>query len=577
MASYLYAAEDIPGSYGDDIISVFEERTGVSPEVCSEGSLFMLSSGGSVDQGELKVAFNGYLAEGENEPEALIADRYREKRPGFVEELDGQYRFVLYDTERDRFHASSGKMGRKVLYYSRPGDRFVTSSHLAPMLRHPGIEASPSREGVSDFLQGWSASFGGGQRLIEGVSRLHPGHLLTCSGELEEEMFWDAGREKVDVSDDEAVERLEELLLEAVDTLAGEVDGDLEVFLSGGLDSTLLVSLLRERTERKINSYTWGWEDEHFRPARKMSDRYGTKHAEIENSYSFPGKDEIWFYEEPQTAFLRYPFRELYREHGLRHYWTGLNSQATFPVCLDNVRRLDSLSHLEPVLKHLPTARFKDVVARLNYQAAKGIEVLENENRAEAAVTDWGMRRKDTERLLAMEEGSHLSSKLEEKWSLPRSYQESYSYLQLRARDTARYAYYSQDMEHLDVYGYRPLAEYSYSLPVSQKKNRRLLRRIARGRVPDEVITRGASGWEFVSDRFRETLERNREEYRGAIERLIERGFLDERFTRGNMIPHELPRDKGRVNQMVALYLLERWLEVFVDRDEPWRPVSESR
>ncbi|MFB6147424.1 MAG: asparagine synthase-related protein, partial [Candidatus Nanohaloarchaea archaeon] len=134
---------------------------------------------------------------------------------------------------------------------------------------------------------------------------------------------------------------MDELLTEAAERHVEQVDGPLEVFLSGGFDSTFLVSLLREVSDRQINTYTWGWEDGHFQAARSMAERYGTSHTELQNEHRFPTDSEVWFYEEPQTAFVRYPFRELYREHGLDHYWTGLNSQATFPVCLGNIRKMD--------------------------------------------------------------------------------------------------------------------------------------------------------------------------------------------------------------------------------------------
>ncbi|MFB6147425.1 MAG: hypothetical protein ABEJ66_00935, partial [Candidatus Nanohaloarchaea archaeon] len=221
------------------------------------------------------------------------------------------------------------------------------------------------------------------------------------------------------------------------------------------------------------------------------------------------------------------------------------------------------------------TGRFQDIVSSFDYQAAKALEVMSGDSPTAASVVDWGVSRRDAERLIedGIEEEVDPVERLDSVWNPPSdSYQENYSYMQLRSRDTARYAYYSQDMEHNDVYGYRPLLEYSYSLPVSQKKNRRLLQRIARGRVPDRVITKGASGWEFVSRQFRKTINSSREEYREKIERLSDRGYID-RDAALSLSDGGLPRDKGRVNQMLSMYLLERWMQLFIDREDPWRPV----
>jgi hypothetical protein len=98
-----------------------------------------------------------------------------------------------------------------------------------------------------------------------------------------------------------------------------------------------------------------------------------------------------------------------------------------------------------------------------------------------------------------------------------------------------------------------------------QKKNRRLLQMIAKGRVPDRIITKGASGWDFVSRQFREMIEEDRELYERKIRRFMERGYLApkaEKFLLQNSLKG---LGAGRINQMVAVYLLEQWMEEFID------------
>jgi len=190
------------------------------------------------------------------------------------------------------------------------------------------------------------------------------------------------------------------------------------------------------------------------------------------------------------------------------------------------------------------------------------------------------MLQDDSNKLLSKElqnKSTRLEEFLDEKWNLSdKSYQENYNYLQLRSRDTARYAYYAQNFEHFDVYGYIPLMEYSYSLPMSQKKNRRLLQKIASGRVPDRIINEGASGWTFVNDQLRKTLKNNEKDYRQKVNHFIERGYVNKEYARKILLPDEIkPRGGGRgvISQMIAVYLLERWIQIFIDREEPWKPV----
>ncbi|MFB6147755.1 MAG: hypothetical protein ABEJ66_02615, partial [Candidatus Nanohaloarchaea archaeon] len=149
MASYLFGGRAIEEEAVEDIADVFEHRTGEKPEVHSEGGVTVISSRPGIEQGELQVAFNGYLLGRQEEPEKVVARLYREKGPELVEELEGQFRYLVYDSDRDRFTASADVAGRKVVYYTGTGSGLVCSSHLAPILRPGGVEAEASREGIS--------------------------------------------------------------------------------------------------------------------------------------------------------------------------------------------------------------------------------------------------------------------------------------------------------------------------------------------------------------------------------------------------------------------------------------------
>lgn len=530
----------------------------------------IFSTSKEIDQGDLLVGFNGYLEERDGVPEKEVAESFRNHGEDFLKHLNGSFRLALYDIENERLHVSGDKVGKKVLYYTEGTDDFLCSSHLSPLMKHEEIERSLNREAVSEYLQSWSVSFGGGERLIEGIRRLYPSHQLIYSdGERHISKFWEVYDERRDVSDRKAVQEMDSLLKEAAENLVERVDGPINVFLSGGFDSVFLTTLISEVTDQEINTYTWGWKDEHFTDAEKMSDKLGTTQHSLKQDYTLPSKEDFRYYEEPQNAFVRYPFRELYQDHGMRSYWTGLNSQATFPVCLKNVRKLDRARKLEPAARITRKARLQKLAGRASYRLGKGLEVLGDRHHSAGIVNDWGLRNDQAREMLSpglRRSTSDVREKLDDRWDLRRkTHQENYSYMQLRSRDTARYAYYAQNMEHIDVYGYTPLVEYSYSLPMSQKKNRRLLQKIAKDRVPDEIITKGASGWEFVSEQFSRKIENNREEYEKGIERFLERGFIDEKRGRKMLLRRNYGLTKGPINHMISVYLLEKWIQEFIE------------
>jgi hypothetical protein len=575
-SNILYAKTGNTGEV-DQVKKVFEERSFQDLHLWKEGDKAVISPSENMVQNDLVIAFNGYLESTDEIPEKFIARKYRELGGDLPSALNGSFRVAIYDRDKDRLNVFSDKAGRKVIYYSRKNGNFTCSSHLVPMLRDPDIDSELNMEGLRHFLQSWSVSFSGGPRLIKNVQRLYPSTLLVYTGDkIHRSQYWDVYGDKRNVSDREAVKTMEKLLREGAEKLVERTDSSLNVFLSGGFDSVFLTHLISQVTDQQINTYTWGWKQEHFTDAERMSEMLGTNQHSLKQDYSLPSKEDIWFYEEPHNAFARYPFKELYQNHGLRSYWTGLNSQATFPVCLKNIRHLDRARKMEKVLKNERFHNLENFIGEnIDYKLSKGLYVLRSSNHSAGAVNDWGLRGDHAREMLnddLRDQTQDIADLLDQKWGLERkSYQENYSYLQLRSRDTARYAYYSQNMEHIDVFGYTPLLEYSYSLPMNQKKNRRLLRKIAKGKVPDEIITKGASGWEFVSEQFRRKIMQNQGEYEEAVERFLERGFLDEETGRDFLLNGYSERTaKGPVNQMMAVFLLEKWMEIFIDRDKPW-------
>lgn len=554
----------------DPMKASLEEHLGKKLEVVAEDDFTVVSNSEDMRQDGLLIGFNGYLEEKGGVPEQEIAEAYREHKDDFPKYLNGSFRTVVYDIERQSLIVTADKIGRKVIYYS-DRDNFICTSHLKPLLAHPQIDRQLDKEGVSEFLQSWSVSFSGGSRLIESVKRLQPStRIVYTQGETHKKRFWDVYDSKRNVSDSEAVKQMDHLLREATENLVERVDGEINVFLSGGFDSVFLTKLISDATEREINTYTWGWKDKHFTDAEKMSERLGTNQHSLRLDFGLPTKEDLRYYEEPHNAFVRYPFRELYQNHGLRSYWTGLNSQATFPVCLKNVRKLDKVRKLKPVVEIARKARFQKMASKANYRLGKGLEVLGDQHHSAGIVNDWGLRNDQARNIMSPElrnSTRDVRKKLDERWNLEKkSHQENYSYMQLRARDTARYAYYAQNMEHIDVYGYTPLLEYSYSLPMNQKKNRRLLQKIAKGRVPDEIITKGASGWEFVSEQFKRKITRNREEYEKTIESFLERGFLEIKQGRKLLLRRNYSLTKGPINYMISVYLLEKWIQEFIEK-----------
>jgi asparagine synthase (glutamine-hydrolysing) len=195
----------------------------------------------------------------------VIAHLYEELGAGCVERLSGMFALAVADRRERRLLLARDRVGKKPLYYTDDGARLGFASEakalLAGGLAEPGIDP----EALALYLElgyvpaPWS--------ILPGVRKLPAGHLALCDERgLRIERYWDlafAPPEEMESDpreDERRVDELEAVLGEAVrDRL--ESDVPLGAFLSGGIDSGLVVSLMSEALDRPVLTHTVGFAD----------------------------------------------------------------------------------------------------------------------------------------------------------------------------------------------------------------------------------------------------------------------------------------------------------------------------
>ncbi|MFB6295113.1 MAG: hypothetical protein ABEI97_05105, partial [Candidatus Nanohaloarchaea archaeon] len=169
-----------------------------------------------------------------------------------------------------------------------------------------------------------------------------------------------------------------------------------------------------------------------------------------------------------------------------------------------------------------------------------------------------------------------IEREIDERWEVEdRRFDENFVYLILREREGPYSSNFWHQIDMFDVFAYEPLLEYTYSLPMEQKKNRRLMKQIAEGRIPERVISEGPSGAVFVARMIQQRIAANADRYRETIESLLSRGHLDESVARKYLLPDVeniagREMDPGHVFYMATMFLFEQWLRAFDDSEEPW-------
>jgi asparagine synthase (glutamine-hydrolysing) len=250
------------------------------------------------EAGDVVVVFNGEVynfAELRAELEArghrfrsrsdteVIPHAHEEWGDAAVERMRGMFAYAIWDARRRRLTLARDRLGVKPLYWARAGDRLLFASELKALLAGGAIERRLDLEALHDYLTLLVPL--APRTLFAGVSQLEPGTVLTVAdGRLSLRRYWEpAITPDPHLGEARALAELEDRLREV---LRDQVVADVPVgaFLSGGIDSSLLVSFLAEERLEPLDTFTVGFDDRSVDEApfaRAVADRFRTRHHEL--------------------------------------------------------------------------------------------------------------------------------------------------------------------------------------------------------------------------------------------------------------------------------------------------------
>ena len=213
----------------------------------------------------------------------VIPRLYEEHGLGFLSRLNGMFAIALWDSELRRLLLARDRMGIKPLYYSLHGGSLWFSSEVKCILAAGGSARVIDPMGVDQLLTfEYTAS---PTTLFEDVKKVPPGTWLTFSGgKIHQGRFWSLPAGTPDLTGDatEVAERLRQTLVGAVRRqLASDVP--LGAFLSGGIDSSILVAAMKEVSPTPPLTFSIGFGDPTYselRYARAVAEHCGTEHHE---------------------------------------------------------------------------------------------------------------------------------------------------------------------------------------------------------------------------------------------------------------------------------------------------------
>lgn len=195
--------------------------------------------------------------------------------------LRGMFAFAIWDEDRQRLLLGRDRLGKKPLLYSEVDGRLAFGSEFAALLADTRIPREIDREAIDDFLTLLYVPFP--RSGFKAIRKLPPAHTLAFeNGVATVRRYWKPEtKPRLRISFDEAVEEAERRIREAVKMrLMSEVP--LGAFLSGGIDSSLVVSFMSEFT--KVRTFSIGFTVDEYNElpyARQVAERYGCDHREF--------------------------------------------------------------------------------------------------------------------------------------------------------------------------------------------------------------------------------------------------------------------------------------------------------
>jgi len=246
----------------------------------------------------------------------VIVHEWEEHGEQCVDWLDGQFGFALWDSTSQTLMLARDRLGIKPLYYSWDGTRLVFSSEIKGLLASNMVTAEVDLQSLYHYI-GYEF-VPAPATMFRGIHKLPAGHCLTLrNGTLDVRPYWDVQFTPEELSEDECIRTVRDLLGRAVEQRLMS-DVPLGVFLSGGLDSTAVLAFAREATDQVLPTFTIGYRDDTFSEwehARRAAKYYGTDHHEILIDSISPQaiEDAVWHLDEPMTDLSSLPFQVLTR------------------------------------------------------------------------------------------------------------------------------------------------------------------------------------------------------------------------------------------------------------------------
>ncbi|MCL5734252.1 MAG: asparagine synthase (glutamine-hydrolyzing) [Actinobacteria bacterium] len=528
---------DARGTFADDHaglahtrLSIIDLQGGGQPMGNEDGSLQIVFNGEIFNYLELRedLIKRGHHFATRSDTEVILHS-FEEFGEDCVQRMNGQWAFAIWDRMKRSLFLSRDRMGVRPLFYAFAGRTFLFGSEIKALLVHPGVKRTLDLRALDEIFTFWHCL--PPNTAFEGVRELPPGHSATLAkGRLTIRKYWElqfpeSSEDGQGASEEERSAELLELLRDAT-RIRLRADVPVGAYLSGGLDSTVVTALARQFVPHRLRTFSIRFDDAEFDEGayQQAAIRHlQTDHQEIYCDGATIGRvfpDVIWHAEKPILRTAPAPLfllsklvhesgfkvvltgegsdevlggYDIFKEYKIRHFWAAHQDSRLRPLLL---RRLypylknigaqpeaylnaffhpDAAEQEDPFSSHQPRWRLTSGL-KLFYSADVKAEL-----NGRQPADDLGLRLPPA---FLKWNGFHRAQYLEASYLLP-------GYILSSQGDRVAMAHAVEGrFPFLDC----RVVEFAAALPPRLKmkvlQEKYLLKRCARGLVPDAVIRR---------------------------------------------------------------------------------------
>lgn len=282
---------DASGEFANNEVALGHQRLSIidlsesanQPMQSHDGKFVLVFNGELYNFRELKIQLKDYPFKTNSDTEVVLA-AWQKWGIDALLRFNGMFAFALWNDQTKELFLVRDRLGIKPLYFSRTGDTVVFASEVRALMHSGLIDKKVNTDAVVDFLRYQTVH--APQTLVQNVEMLMPGHVLHITDtEIKAFPYWSLTENVVAVN-----QPAEEVQKEVATRLENAVkrrlvaDVPFGAFLSGGIDSSLIVGLMARNSSSAVKTFSVTFDEDEYSEApyaRMIAERFGTDHTEI--------------------------------------------------------------------------------------------------------------------------------------------------------------------------------------------------------------------------------------------------------------------------------------------------------